>query len=438
MLTSCSPDGKQQTPYAQIPITLIDTPEHQEVAHQIVRESIVLLTNGKTAMVGESTDAARVLPMNLRSLKSLLVIGPTANDISVQAHTYHGTPSKWVTILDGINATLQSQASHVSLTYIQGCDRTSTGASAKAGFAKATAAVAHADAVVYVGGLQASMEEEGTDRVNNMGHPGVQLDLIKALHATAQAKSPPIPLAVVTVSGGPVAEPYLGMDAVGTQGTAWLWLSYFGQDGGGVADVLFGAYSPSGRTPFSIPTSHSQLGDITDYSMVQTTGYGRTYRYNRYANATAAPLFPFCHGLSFANLTMALSLNTSAVQMGDTVKASVAISRHDSMDLEQDVVVALFGAFLTIGEKSSPVTAMPLRQLIKFEKVTVPAKAQANAMTVQLVFDVSEDSLPGVERQSWPGTLQLWVGDGGGYGGATAPQRKLATADESTVLHLQL
>ena len=193
----------------------------------------------------------------------------------MQAHTYHGTPSKWVTILDGINATLQSQAPHVSLTYIQGCDRTSGN---KAGFAKATAAVAQADAVVFVGGLQASMEEEDTDR-GDMGHPGVQLDLIKALHAAAQAKSPPVPLAVVTVAGGPVAEPYLGMDPLGTQGTAWLWLSYFGQDGGGVADILFGAYAPSGRTPFSVPVSASQLGDISDYSM--TAGYGRTYRYNR-------------------------------------------------------------------------------------------------------------------------------------------------------------
>jgi hypothetical protein len=62
----------------------------------------------------------------------------------------------------------------------------------------------------------------------------VQLDLIKALHATGK------PLAVVTVSGGPVVEPFLAGPA--TQNTAWLWLSYFGQDGGGVADVIFGQY----------------------------------------------------------------------------------------------------------------------------------------------------------------------------------------------------
>jgi beta-D-xylosidase 4 len=138
-----------------------------------------------------------------------------------------GTPSKWVTVLDGINATLQSAAPHVALTYVQGCDRKSKGPTAKAGFGEALAAAALADAIVFVGGLEASMEEEGTDRVSDMGHPGVQLDLIKALHNASQASH--TPLVVVTVSGGPVAEPYLGMDPHGTQGTAWLWLSYFGQ-----------------------------------------------------------------------------------------------------------------------------------------------------------------------------------------------------------------
>ena len=197
------------------------------------------------------------------------------DDASVQAHTYHGTPSKWTTILGGITTTLQKVAPSVKVTYLKGCDREDTGPNAKKNFSATVAAVAHADAVIFVGGLQANMEEEGTDRVSDMGHPGVQLDLIKALHAAGK------PLVVVTVSGGPVAEPFLADPA--TENTAWLWLSYFGQDGSGVAEVIFGQYAPSGRTPFSVAMSSAQLGDITDYSM--QSGYGRTYRYNRYENA---------------------------------------------------------------------------------------------------------------------------------------------------------
>ena len=69
-------------------------------------------------------------------------------------------------------------------------------------------------------------------------------------------------------------------------------VSYFGQDGGGVADVIFGSYAPSGRLPFSVPVGPEQLGDIADYAM--QSGYGRTYRYNRYTNSSArqSPLFP--------------------------------------------------------------------------------------------------------------------------------------------------
>ena len=135
---------------------------------------------------------------------------------------------------------------------------------------------------------------------------------------------------------------------------------------------------------------------------------------------------------------MALSINSSTASMGDILTASVAISRHDHMNITQDVVVALFGEFLTVSESTSPVTALPVRQLVKFQKVTVPVGARVNAVTVELVFAVTEDSLPGVDRQPWPGTLKLWVGDGGGYGGAMAPQRKVATGTELATLGLRL
>lgn len=73
-----------------------------------------------------------------------------------------------------------------------------------------------------------------------------------------------------------------------------------------MADVIFGSYAPSGRLPFSIPVGAEQLGSIEDYSM--QSGYGRTYRYNRYSNASAAPMFPFAFGLGFANLSTSIDL----------------------------------------------------------------------------------------------------------------------------------
>ena len=74
-------------------------------------------------------------------------------------------------------------------------------------------------------------------------------------------------------------------------------------------------------------------------------------------------------------------------------------------------------------------------------QVGVPAASNADgdgatavAMVVQLRFNIS--AIPAVDRQPWPGVLKLWVGDGGGYGGAPAPQRRFATAAESASLQL--
>lgn len=64
----------------------------------------------------------------------------------------------------------------------------------------------------------------------------------------------------------------------------WLWCSYFGQAGDGVADVIAGAYLPSGRLPFTMPVDATQVGEMADYDM-RGPPYGRTYRYLRYPDA---------------------------------------------------------------------------------------------------------------------------------------------------------
>ncbi|CAF1534652.1 unnamed protein product, partial [Adineta steineri] len=80
-------------PYSSIPYSIVDSIEHKLLTKQIVSESIVLLQNPK-----------QILPFNLTKIKQIAVIGPSSNDITVQAHTYHGTPSKWITTLDGIQS----------------------------------------------------------------------------------------------------------------------------------------------------------------------------------------------------------------------------------------------------------------------------------------------------------------------------------------------
>jgi beta-glucosidase len=83
-------DPPADVPFASIPPELNDTPEHSALALQVARESIVLLKN---------TEHNLPLP---KSLGTIAVIGPNADDVGVLLGNYNGTPSHPVTILDGI------------------------------------------------------------------------------------------------------------------------------------------------------------------------------------------------------------------------------------------------------------------------------------------------------------------------------------------------
>ena len=505
-------DLSPQNPYSSIPYSVVDSPAHRRLARQAVRESVVLLHNGRDG-------APRPLPLRLLPgaaglIRRLLVVGPTANDSSVQAHTYHGTPAVWTTVLAGLRSVADPS---VAITFLEGCSRSDTN---RSGFAAAVAAVADADAVVYVGGLEASMEEEDTDR-DRFALPGVQLELVQELLAAAQARASPPPVVAVVISGGPVSEPLLA----NARGLAWLWASYFGQAGEGIADVIAGAYSPSGRLPFTVPVDASQLGDITDYSMRGTIDapFGRTYRYlihprpftggfgelagteagcdsgggclqdgpdcdnttvtgqcsfprefavalcgawpacvavtcnggaewcqargvvdfaprqgfTTYVRSTAfpsLPLYPFAFGLSYADLAAThLVVGSPSAALGDTVAVTATVA-NGAAGPDADFVVAVFGVFLACDGSPSPVPALPLRTLLAFTKVHVAA---GEHLRVPLQFTLAPLFVPGVERQSWPGVLRLWAGDGGPGAaegadtgaGATATLRLALTGD---------
>ena len=261
-------------PYTNISFNVVDSPLHRSLARQAVRESVVLLHNGHSADGKKLPLPLSLLPGDPDLVKNLLIVGPSADDASIQAHTYHGTPREWITVLTGMQAIVDP---YINITVLHGCDRNSDDMS---GFAAAITAATTADAVIYVGGLEASMEEEDTDR-ESFALPGVQLQLIQALHEATEVRGTPV--VAIIISGGPVSEPW--MASLNASRLAWLWVSYFGQDGSGIADVVSGAFSPSGRLPFTMPVNTSQIGDITDYDM-RGPPYGRTYRYLRYPTAS--------------------------------------------------------------------------------------------------------------------------------------------------------
>ena len=83
-------DPPEMVKYAQIPYSENDSPAHRELALETARKSIVLLKN-----------EGGVLPLS-KSLKTIAVIGPNADDVDVLLGNYAGIPTAPITPLEGV------------------------------------------------------------------------------------------------------------------------------------------------------------------------------------------------------------------------------------------------------------------------------------------------------------------------------------------------
>ena len=99
-------DPDESVPFSSIPYSVVDSKEHQELAAEAARKSMVLLKNENNA-----------LPLS-KELKKVAVIGPNANDIDVLLANYNGIPSNPVTPLEGIRQKLPN----AEVLYSLGCE----------------------------------------------------------------------------------------------------------------------------------------------------------------------------------------------------------------------------------------------------------------------------------------------------------------------------
>lgn len=87
-------DDPAKVSYTKIPYSVVESEAHKNLALQAALKSIVLLKNEN-----------HLLPLS-KSIKTLAVIGPNANDAEVLLANYHGYPSHVVTPLEGIKKLL--------------------------------------------------------------------------------------------------------------------------------------------------------------------------------------------------------------------------------------------------------------------------------------------------------------------------------------------
>jgi beta-glucosidase len=100
-------DPAERVKYAAIPYSVVDSKEHQQLALESARKSIVLLKNDH-----------QLLPLK-KDLKTIAVIGPNADEWTMLLGNYNGLPSKAITPLEGIREKL---GPGTKLIYAKGCE----------------------------------------------------------------------------------------------------------------------------------------------------------------------------------------------------------------------------------------------------------------------------------------------------------------------------
>ena len=303
----------------------ICTPEHKWLALQMARESMTLLQN-----------RGNILPLS-RGMEGLAVMGPNANDSTMQWGNYNGFPQHTITALEGIRRYVPN------LRYIAWNKDVNA----------QVAQVGDAQTVIFVGGISPQLEGEemevsepgfkGGDRTM-IEIPQAQRDIIAALRQAGKR------VILVTCSGSA-----LGLVPEAENADAILQAWYGGESGGqALAETLFGDNNPAGKLPVTFYRDVDQLPDYQDYNMK-----GHTYRYFQ-----GEALFPFGFGLSYTTFR----LGKPSYEEG---KIRVRVSNKGKMDGTEIVQVYL----RRMDDQDGPIKA-----LRAFKRVDVKAGESVSAL----------------------------------------------------------
>lgn len=305
----------------------------RELVRRATDESIVLLKNENHA-----------LPLDRKKLKTIAVIGPWTNEVLLD--WYSGTPPYSVSIAQGIKEAVPE----AKVLFSDGSD-----------IAEAQSLARGADVAIVVVGNHptcnagwarcpiASNGKEGIDRKTMVLE---QEDLVKQILSvnphTIEVLRSSFPYAI-TWSQEKVP--------------AILHMTHNSEEEGhGLADVLFGEYSPAGRLNQTWPESDAQLPPITDYNIRQ----GRTYMYSK-----QKPLYAFGYGLSYTTFAYEdLSLNAPKVNADGEVHVSVRVKNTGNR--AGDEVVQIYVQHL------GSAVERPQLELKGFERVHIESGATRN------------------------------------------------------------
>ena len=356
--------------------------EKAEVFKRANRDAAKLAAERSFVLLKNENDT---LPIS-KTTKAIAVVGSLADAKSEMNGNWSGDgqPNDPITILEA----LRQKYPQTEVRYEPGCD---PACESDTGFARAVEAARASDYTILVVGESAAMSGEASSR-SDIGLPGKQLDLVKAIHATGK------PYAVVLVNGRPLTINWLAENS-----PAILETWFAGTEAGNaIVDTLFGDANPGGKLPVSFPRS---VGQIPLYYNYKRTGRPvlTTNKYtSKYLDIGNSPLYPFGHGISYTRFQLQ-NLRLDRLQMlpHETVKVSIDVTNRGRV--AGDEVIQLY-----IHDIAASVTR-PVRELKGFKRITLkPGEKQTVEFTVDrshLEF-LGRDLKPVLE----PGEFQVNVG----------------------------
>lgn len=365
----------------------VNSDAHRAVALDVARQSVTLLENRNAT-----------LPLDPKKTR-IAVIGPNADNVYNQLGDYTAPQAEGhvKTVLDGITGYVGKN----NVEYVKGCAIRDTSLS---DIKAAVDAARRADVVVaVVGGSSArdfkttyketgaaevdastisDMESgEGFDRTT-LRLLGDQEKLLKALKSSGK------PLIVVYIEGRPLDKNWSAANA-----DALLTAYYPGEEGGrAVADVIFGAYNPAGRLPFTVPRSEGQIPLYYNK---------RLPLLHDYVDQSASPLYPLGYGLSYTDFTYSDMTVETNPENGLPERVSCTIENTGTRDGEEVAQLYIRDCIAS--------TVQPVKQLRGFERIAIK-RGEKRTVTFNLRPEDFEiigiDYKPVIE----PGDFEIMIG----------------------------
>ncbi|WP_372774236.1 glycoside hydrolase family 3 N-terminal domain-containing protein [Mangrovibacterium sp.] len=368
---------------------IVHTDADEQFSRQIIRESMVLLKNENN-----------VLPLDIKKFKNVLVAGPMADEVNYTFSRYGPSFNEAVSVYKGIK---NYGAGQLNVSYAKGCEvideswpeselmDVALTTDEQAGIDAAVEQARQSDIVIAVLGENESMVGESKTRTN-LGLPGRQLQLLKALHATGK------PVVLVLVNGRALTinweDKYI---------PAILEAWFPGASSGDiVAETLFGDYNPGGKLPVTFPKSVGQIPLNFPFKVashagqveIPGNGYGKT--------RVLGSLYPFGYGLSYTSFEYS-DLVVTPDQAYSQADIQVSFKVKNTGQREGDEIVQLY-----LKDEVSSVTTYE-SQLRGFERVhLLPGE------TKTVHFVLHPDDLALLDKDmNWtvePGSFKVLIG----------------------------